>query len=319
MRFVFGLSAALLALGATASPPAPVPSEMAPRAAHSSLTGIAVAGEQLIAVGARGHILRSGDGDRWEQVAAPVDVLLTAVRFVDARNGWAVGHDATILHSDDGGRSWRLQHFEPGPNVPLLDVLFLDARHGFAVGAYGLMLETRDGGASWERRESALTEEGLHFNALARLGDGSLLLAGEAGMLARSADDGASWQRLQSPYESSLFGALPSGARGAVVAGLRGNVFRTDDVAAGTWTRVATDSQQSVFGLSALADGSVALAGFSGFLRVLGPDGRVAPPRPDGVSPEAARDSESSTFSGVVAWRDELITVGSSGVQRWRR
>src|SRR5437868_1957139 len=45
--------------------------------------------------------------------AAPAEWLqdaeLTAVTFVDADHGWAVGDRGVIWHTSDGGRTWKLQ------------------------------------------------------------------------------------------------------------------------------------------------------------------------------------------------------------------
>ncbi len=312
--------AALLAAAPaySAEPPKPRAAEVAPMSERSLLTRVVTAGSALVAVGARGHVLRSEDGTAWTQVAAPVDALLTSVFFADARNGWAVGHDASILHSADGGRNWKLQNFQPELNLALLDVLFLDAQHGLAVGAYGLMLETRDGGAHWARLDTPLTQEGLHFNALTRLGDGSLLVVGEEGMMALSRDAGATWERLASPYESSLFAVLAAGPSGAVVAGLRGNAYRSDDVATGAWQRLDTGSVQSVFGLAPMPGGRVGMAGLNGFLEVVDSAGRIQPlDWHRAGAPTAVAGHELGAFSHLLAWRGDLLTVGDSGVQRW--
>ncbi|MFA5938095.1 MAG: YCF48-related protein [Sinimarinibacterium sp.] len=308
--------------------------ERAHKASRALLTAIVRAGNRLVAVGSRGHILTSDDGATWTQAEVPVNVLLTAVSFADARNGWAVGHDATVLHTQDGGTSWQLQNFQPGENA-LLDVLIVDAQRGLAVGAYGLMLQTVDGGASWTRAEGGLVEEGLHFNALTRLNDGSLFLVGEQGMMARSTDDGASWQRLQSPYESSLFAVASKGDKGAVVGGLRGNAFQTADVAGGAWARIDNDSVQSIFGISALPDDSFAFAGLNGTLQVLGADGRlqqleldraaagvesVPPQGPPFVAVRSeSRDIEVGAFSKALPWQQGLLTVGDTGARFWKR
>jgi photosystem II stability/assembly factor-like uncharacterized protein len=327
------LTAGLLLNTGWAAPGEAIPAEIAAKAEHSPMTKIVRAGDQLIAVGARGHILRSADGLAWQQVPVPVNVLLTSVYFVDAKLGWAVGHDASILHSRDGGKTWALQNYQPDQNLALLDLLFLDAQRGYAIGAYGLILETRDGGASWTKNESEIASAGLHLNAISRLGDGSLLLVGEEGMLAQSRDEGASWQRLPSPYESSLFAVLPQGQSGALIAGLRGNAFRSQDLATGQWVRLDSRSAQSVFGLSSLGDGRAALVGANASIQLFDPatglrplplrspqplakDGPQAPPlTPAGTLPNA---QELGAFSSAIAYRQGLVSAGEAGLHYWR-
>ena len=72
------------------------------------MTDVQKVGDQLVMVGADGHILLRG-ATSVTQAQTPVDLLLTAVYFVDARNGWAVGHDGVILHSTDAGTTWSRQ------------------------------------------------------------------------------------------------------------------------------------------------------------------------------------------------------------------
>ena len=82
-----------------------------PLASQSLLLDLASAGEHLVAVGERGHILVSDtNGENWRQVAVPTREMLTAVNFIDSQRGWAVGHDGLILASTDGGSSWSLQY-----------------------------------------------------------------------------------------------------------------------------------------------------------------------------------------------------------------
>jgi photosystem II stability/assembly factor-like uncharacterized protein len=236
----------------------------------------------------------------------PVNVTLTAVAFADARNGWAVGHDATILHTVDGGQSWTLQQFKPEKGEPLLNVMAVDAQRAYGVGAYGMFLQTADGGATWtEVVAPAIRDDGLHLNSLLRLGDGSLFLVGETGLAGISPDDGTTWERLTVPYEGSLFGALPRGDKGAMIFGLRGNVLISDDVRAGTWTPVDIASVQSMFGGAVLPDGRAVLVGADGVIVYISPDGTAqrAPPA-------------SGSLSGVVALADHLQFVGETGVGR---
>ncbi|WP_166252282.1 WD40/YVTN/BNR-like repeat-containing protein [Marinobacter salicampi] len=74
------------------------------------LTDITRAGDRLVSVGERGHIIYSDDqGTTWTQAEVPVSVTLTGLSFPDATHGWAVGHSGAVLHSSDAGETWELQ------------------------------------------------------------------------------------------------------------------------------------------------------------------------------------------------------------------
>jgi photosystem II stability/assembly factor-like uncharacterized protein len=220
-----------------------------------------------------------------------------------------VGHDAAIVATVDGGKTWTLQNFQPELEQPLLDVLFLDASRGFAAGAYSLLLQTADGGKTWSEVDapSIVDEEGAgpHFNALPRLGDGSLFIAGESGMLAVSADGGSSWSKLRSPYDSSFFGALPAGERGALVYGLRGNAYVTQDVRSGRWTRLQTNSVASMFGGTLLPGGERVMVGLNGVIFVADASGAV----------RSLQTPTGTPLSAAIPHNGGLLAVGESGVQ----
>jgi photosystem II stability/assembly factor-like uncharacterized protein len=80
------------------------------RSLISLLTDITEAGDRLVAVGEYGHILFSDDGGKsWSQAQVPVQTALTSVVFVSDKKGWAAGHDAVILATEDGGETWQKQ------------------------------------------------------------------------------------------------------------------------------------------------------------------------------------------------------------------
>src|ERR1700712_4101634 len=112
------------------------------KASRSLLLDVTHAGKRVVVVGDRGHILYSDDqGKTWVQAKVPTRQLLTAVYFVDEQHGWAVGHDAQILASGDGGATWSKQFEDLKREAPLLDVWFKDLSTGIAVGAYGAVLQ----------------------------------------------------------------------------------------------------------------------------------------------------------------------------------
>ena len=281
------------------------PAERMPLTPKGLLLDVVHTGERFVAVGDRGGIILSADGLAWEQVEVPVRSALTAVTFADKDHGWAVGHDAAIVGTADGGKTWSLQNFQPQLEKPLLDVLFLDAKRGFAVGAYGLLLQTADGGASWTEADApSIRADETHFNSITRLGNGSMFIAGESGMLAVSAD-GRSWSKLKSPYDSSYFGALPVGANGALVYGLRGNVYLSTDVRGGRWAKLQTNSVASMFGGTVLPGGELAMVGLNGVIFITDASGKV----------RSLQSPTGSPLSAAVPHNGGLLAVGESGVQ----
>src|SRR5262245_2166542 len=133
----------------------------------------------------------------WQQ-----DAELTAVMFVDADRGWAVGDRGVIWHTDDGGRNWKQQR--SGTNCRLEAVQFLTGDVGLAVGGWtqpythqthGVVLRTRDGGRTWQETPG-LTLPGLkHLKMIDAkagwaLGDPSTLFP--SGVF-RTEDGGKTW------------------------------------------------------------------------------------------------------------------------------
>ncbi|RXK56499.1 hypothetical protein ESB00_11720 [Oleiharenicola lentus] len=245
-------------------------SEPAPLAAKSLLLDLARAGDRLVAVGDRGHVLLSDDeGRTWRQVIVPTRAMLTGVSFGDTRHGWAVGHDGVILATTDAGESWTLQNSGLDLEAVLLDVLFLDATRGFAVGAYGKCLATTDAGRTWTAL--AVSEDESHFNAIVAGPGGRLYLPGEAGTLMVT-PDGRKWERLEVPYDGSLYGLLPLGEQGLLIYGLRGRVFASADL--GTdWAPRDTHPPVLIAAGVRLKSGGVVLAGLGGNFHVSRDDG----------------------------------------------
>jgi photosystem II stability/assembly factor-like uncharacterized protein len=304
-----------------AAPAKPRPSEMMPLAQRSPMMGLVNTGTHLVAVGDRGQILVSNDGRHWAQVQTPVRSPLTAVYFVDDKNGWAVGHDATILHTADGGKTWELQNFNAELEKPYLSVLFLDANTGFAIGAYGLASKTTDGGKTWtDLAAPAIRGEELHLNDIIKLGNGNLFVAGEQGTLGVSADNGVTWEKLASPYDASLFGALPVGDKGALIFGLRGNVYITQDVRSKSWTKIDTKTVDTFFGATTAPNGDLVLVGLSGTILIINPntnDVRALKIRKNEVDGNGRQitDVVTSTLSAVIPFKDGILVAGDEGIQ----
>ncbi|WP_354683283.1 YCF48-related protein [Cupriavidus necator] len=248
------------------------------------LLASARAGGRTVAVGDHGVILLSDDGIRFRQAkSVPVRTLLTSVQFVDARRGYAAGHDGVVLGTQDGGETWALLRSEPGVEQPILALHFDTPEHGFGVGLYGWAIETRDAGRSWtERRIEAGENADRHLLHLFASGRGTLFITGEAGTILRSTDRGKSWQAASGADKGSLWYGLALSDGTLLVCGMRGHLYRSSDDGR-TWQAVASQTTQSLTGIAELADGNVVVVGMGGIVLDSRDKGRTfaATQRPD--------------------------------------
>jgi len=260
-----------------------IASELAERAL---LLGITEAGDRIVTVGEYGHILLSDDrGETWVQAEnVPTRITLTAVAFANDLVGWAVGHDAIILRTSDGGTTWQRQYIDPvleseidpeTGDIPtdrtLLTLFVLNENHILAMGAFSQALETFDGGVTWVDRELVVPEESddpyyfpeeYHLNGAFGGPEGSIFVAAEFGVVYRSLDGGLSFEEIQTPYEGSFWGGLGIGDS-VIVFGMRGNLWRSDDFG-DSWYELDSGGDQSLGGGTILPNGTVVLAGLGG-------------------------------------------------------
>ncbi|WP_440056205.1 WD40/YVTN/BNR-like repeat-containing protein [Pseudoalteromonas sp. T1lg65] len=213
-------------------------------------TDIVDKGDGLVAVGKHGTIIHKPYSEsNWTQASVPVQSLLTAVTFKTESLGWACGHDATIIKTEDGGKNWTLQQYLPELERPCLDIEFVDSQKGYAIGAYGMFYETEDGGNTWQKRfineflhpDDVSYLEDLknddpkgyeietafilpHFNRLL-ITEQKIWLVGEMGLVAESTDGGKTWRKLEKFYAGSFFAIAQHNKGQTLIAGLRGNAF----------------------------------------------------------------------------------------------
>jgi photosystem II stability/assembly factor-like uncharacterized protein len=307
-----------------------IPSTKSALASKSLLLDIVSIGqERLVAVGEYGHILLSSDGENWQQANVPVQVTLTGVYFLNERLGWAVGHDATILHSNDGGVNWYVQQHLPALEKPLLDIYFKNAQQGLAVGAYGLVFRSNDGGKTWksefhqeflladdveyinelkaEDEEAYLDEISFilpHFNSLVQNGS-TLFLLGEAGLLAKSNDFGLTWQQFDGFYQGSFFSLGLTQSGNVLVVGLRGHVFRS--IKNGReWKEVTTDTTALLNAIIFTDDNRIF---------VLGNNGTLLESINDGKSFIKLPQSDGKALIAGVWFKNKLIAVSDVGIK----
>jgi photosystem II stability/assembly factor-like uncharacterized protein len=302
-----GALALVLCGGPASAAPGFEPEAVVRRVEHLSILALAVVGDRVVAAGERGRILVSDDaGATWKVGQTPTHHTLTSLAFTDAKTGFATGHQATLLRTEDGGLTWTQAGLEIKQKPALFAVRMTGAR-GIAVGAYGALLVTSDSGRSWQARAVGPADFDRHLTGIASAGGGRIVVAGEAGTLIASNDDGATWQVLKSPYAGSFFGALGVRGGAVLVFGMRGNAYRSAD-AGKSWQRIDLGTYKGALqGATELADGAVVLTGA---------DGMIATSKDGGVTFAATPVPSRVTVTAVARTSNgNLLVAGPSGLR----
>jgi photosystem II stability/assembly factor-like uncharacterized protein len=152
-------------------------------------------------------ILATRDGgEHWSPQYAGSDreSSLWDVRFFDASSGWAAG-DPIILHTADGGTTWRKQDTPDGEYFFGVDAV--GPAEAWVVGSGGTILHTADGGAHWRASKLPPGFEDHWLNSVKFVGRARGWVAGNDGAIFATTDGGKSW-RLESKGESSYIRGL---------------------------------------------------------------------------------------------------------------
>ncbi len=309
-------------------------------AVHSQMRAVTRADNKLVAVGIRGHILVSELGSQeWTQASVPVSVDLNAVTFIDGLRGWAVGHDAVVLYTDNGGQYWykrfdgrlldnllvghykkRVDHGEVELEKYLkvtetmaqqgVDKIFLDAyfdhdKSGFVIGPFGVILQTSDGGLTWTPWLDRIDNPSqLHLHAIRKVGD-DIYIAGEAGHVWRLDPEAKRFILLaDTGTKGSLFGVVGD-ANTLIVYGLRGRAFRSVDKGA-SWEAVDTGVTAGISSATLMDNGQIAAVTQAGHVLIS---------KNKGKSFQIASPSKQVQYAGICPIENNRVSiVGLNGV-----
>jgi photosystem II stability/assembly factor-like uncharacterized protein len=108
---------------------------------------------------------RAADG-QWEQLSTGTIASLRGLHAVSERVVWASGTGGTVIHTTDGGTTWRVDTI---PDASAFDVRAVHARSDMvahAAATAGRIWRTLDGGRSWSLRYQA-TDTTVFLDAIA--------------------------------------------------------------------------------------------------------------------------------------------------------
>lgn len=199
------------------------------------------------------------NGTGWTQarIFAPeefegADVELYSVRFANKKKGWVVGSiskkervvDSILVHTDDGGETWRRQRAPS--RTELIHIDFVSDKRGWIVGEGGTILFTRDGGASWTKQTVPTTRTLYHIDVR---DDKKGWVVGERGTVLRTTDGGETWTEIQTNIQATLLSIrFPSDDDGWAI-GRGGTILRTSDEGR-TWVQQNSTTKQNLYSLN---------------------------------------------------------------------
>jgi photosystem II stability/assembly factor-like uncharacterized protein len=221
------------------------------------------------AAGNNGTLLATdGGGEKWRRVALPeyerrepvLDVwmfdggrgcLLGEYGVFDRRPEIEPGKRVFLLHSENGGASWRQNEFarlpvkptrkkppkenntdkdpdndkpEVYPDPVLLRMFFVNKQVGWACGELGAIQTTSDGGATWRM---LLTGSLRIFYDVTAVDEKQVWVAGAAGIVLHTVDGGQNWHEQLSGVTQALRAIRFVDAKLGWAAGANGAILST--------------------------------------------------------------------------------------------
>ncbi len=158
---------------------------------------------------------------------------LFSISFPTETDGWACGRYGTILHTSDGGATWKPQ--TGGTIFTLSSIHFADAENGWAVGNEGTILHTSDGGATWEEQESPI--DYFHMDVLFLNPRKGFIVSERTNILATE-DGGRTWEVGFEDQDYILKSISFCDEKHGWVAGEFGHTYHTRD-GGETWEKQA--------------------------------------------------------------------------------
>lgn len=138
---------------------------------------------------------------QWMSQSSPTDVELRGLSVVSSNVVWASGARGTVVHTVDGGATWRRDSVPGAGALDLRGIEGTSARvaHAISIGDSSRIYRTTDGGRTWSQRWAA-TREGTFLDAIrfwdARHGIAMSDPVEGRFLILTTSDGGSSWQEV---------------------------------------------------------------------------------------------------------------------------
>jgi len=224
-----------------------------------------------------------------------------------------VGEYGHVLLSDDEGANWRQPKAVP-TRTTLTAITFIDDRVGWAVGHGGIVVRTRDGGENWQLLSGRIDGKDALFSVSFR-DEKNGFVVGSFGYAARSSDGGATWIPFEvAPGElgERHLNQIVTRGKLMLIAAESGVAFRSENSGA-SFDAVTLPYKGSIWGGTALADGSMMLWGMRGTVMRSVDEGRTWTIVATGTDQSLAGGAQLADGTIVIAGLNGVTLVSRNG------
>lgn len=242
-----------------------------------------------ITVGYDNSIVQTTDGGQnWVQRTSPADSyhdIFEGIYFLTSQKGWIVGHNGTVLCSNDSGVTWSMcsgitggvltdaiffdslngyVYTTPGYVMKTVNggvnwstlhyapgwlhgMSFTDSLNGWIVGERGLIQHTPDGGETWETQVTTPPGLANYYYDIFFLNSQIGWVVGGGGIILKTIDGGQDWNLLSKGTQANLFATEFIGNRGWSV-GQKGTILATTN-GGDTWQQQEVPTQETLNGV----------------------------------------------------------------------
>ena len=221
-------------------------------------------------------------------------------------SGWSVGDEAKIVHTEDGGRTWKTQNSGKGT---FYSVNFPTRLSGWAVGGGGAIWHSGDGGETWGGQTSGSTED---LCQIAFVGPESGWVVGDGGTILHTEDGGNTWKSQKSGTSDSLSSVNFVTRQSGWAAGAKGTILHTED-GGSTWKPQNSGTVREFIGLAFATTSSGWAVGKKGTILHTEDGGSTWKFQASGIRADAMSVAFVSPQSGWVVGRDGVILHTTDG------